>query len=131
MGTSKNSFLLRTAAIYVSGVVRPKCVLDIALAMPVAILTFRLAGENFARSRNKSNFLRLLNIIAHRAVKTKFCLFIPGDLLIIFPLKEFTKLALFGFVFIFNHRLFANIGFELALIGFELGLFFCGIVVFR
>jgi hypothetical protein len=29
------------------------------LAMPAAILTFRLAGENFARSRNKSNFLKL------------------------------------------------------------------------
>jgi hypothetical protein len=56
MGTSNNSFLLRTAAISAGGVVRPKFVLDIALAMPAAILTFRLAGENFARSRNKSNF---------------------------------------------------------------------------
>jgi hypothetical protein len=56
LGTSKNSFLLRTAAISASGVVRPKFVLDIALAMPAAILTFRLAGENFARSRIKSNF---------------------------------------------------------------------------
>jgi hypothetical protein len=55
-GTSKNSFLLQTAAISTSGVVRTKFVLDIALAMPVANLTFRLAGENFARSRNKSNF---------------------------------------------------------------------------
>ena len=55
-GASKNSFLLRTAAIFTSGVVMPKFVLDIALAMPAAILTFRLAGENFARSRNKSNF---------------------------------------------------------------------------
>ena len=56
MGTSKNSFLLRTAAISTDGVVRPKFVLDIALAMPAAILTFRLDGENFARSRDKSNF---------------------------------------------------------------------------
>jgi hypothetical protein len=56
MGTSKNSFLLRTAAISSVGVVRPKCVLDIALAMPAAILTFRLDGENFARSRNESSF---------------------------------------------------------------------------
>jgi len=56
MGTYKNSFLLRTAATSAGGVVRPNCVLDIALAMPVAILTFRLAGENFARSRDKSNF---------------------------------------------------------------------------
>jgi len=56
MGTYKNSFLLRTAAISSGGVVRPKFVLDIALAMPAAILTFRLAGEDFARSRNKSNF---------------------------------------------------------------------------
>jgi hypothetical protein len=56
MGTPKNSFLLRTAAISTGGVVRPKCVLDIALAMPAAILTFRLVGENFARSRDKSNF---------------------------------------------------------------------------
>ena len=56
MGTSNNSFLLRTAAISSSGVVRPKFVLDIALAMPAAILTFRLAGGNFARSRDKSNF---------------------------------------------------------------------------
>jgi hypothetical protein len=56
MGTSKNSFLLRTAAISAGGVVRPKCVLDIALAMPAAILTFRQSRENFARSRNKSNF---------------------------------------------------------------------------
>jgi hypothetical protein len=56
MGTSKNSFLLRTAAISSCGVVRPKFVLYIALAMPAAISTFRLAGENFARSRNKSNF---------------------------------------------------------------------------
>jgi hypothetical protein len=55
-GTSKNSFLLRTAAISAGGVVRPKYVLDIALAMTAAILTFRLAGENFARSRDKSNF---------------------------------------------------------------------------
>jgi len=56
MGTSKNSFLLRTAAISSGGVVRPNFVLDIALAMPAVILTFRLAGENFARSRNKNNF---------------------------------------------------------------------------
>jgi hypothetical protein len=56
MGTSKNSFLLRTAAISTSGVVRSKCVFDIALTMPAAILTFRLAGGNFARSRYKSNF---------------------------------------------------------------------------
>jgi hypothetical protein len=56
MGTSKNSFLLQTAAISTNGVVRPKFVLDIALAMTAAILTFRLAGENFARFRNKSNF---------------------------------------------------------------------------
>ena len=55
MGTYKNSFLLRTAAISADGVVRPNFVLDIALAMPAAILTFRLAGENFARSRHKSN----------------------------------------------------------------------------
>jgi hypothetical protein len=55
-GTSKNSFLLRTAAIFSSGVVRPKFVLEIALAIPAAILTFRLAGEYFARSRDKSNF---------------------------------------------------------------------------
>jgi hypothetical protein len=56
LGTSKNSFLLRTAAISSVGVVRPNFVLDIALAMPAAMLTFRLAGENFARSRDKSNF---------------------------------------------------------------------------
>jgi hypothetical protein len=56
MGTSKNSFLLRTAAISTDGVVGPKFVFDIALAIPAAILTFRLAGENFARSRDKSNF---------------------------------------------------------------------------
>jgi hypothetical protein len=56
MGTSKNSFLLRTATISAGGVVRPNCVLDIALAMPAANLTFRLAGENFSRSRDKSNF---------------------------------------------------------------------------
>ena len=55
-GISKNSFLLRTATISSGGVVRPKFVLDIAMAMPAAILTFRLAGENFARSRDKSNF---------------------------------------------------------------------------
>jgi len=40
-GTSKNSFLLRTAAISAGGVVRPKFILDIALAMPAVILTFR------------------------------------------------------------------------------------------
>ncbi|MBW7992489.1 MAG: hypothetical protein FVQ84_21080 [Planctomycetes bacterium] len=57
-GISKNSFLLRTATISSGGVVRPNFVLDIALAMPAAILTFRLAGENFARSRDKSNFSR-------------------------------------------------------------------------
>ena len=56
METSKNSFLLRMAAISSSGVVRSNYVLDIALAMPAAILTFRLTGENFARSRDKSNF---------------------------------------------------------------------------
>jgi hypothetical protein len=56
MGTSKNSFLLRSAAISSGGVVRPNFVLDIALAMPAANLTFRLARENFARSRDKSNF---------------------------------------------------------------------------
>jgi hypothetical protein len=56
LGTSKNSFLLRTAAISIGGVVRPKFVLDITLAMPAANLTFRLAEENFARSRDKSNF---------------------------------------------------------------------------
>ena len=56
MGTSKNSFLLRTAAISSVGIVRPKFVLDIAMAMPAAILTFRQSRENFARSRNKSNF---------------------------------------------------------------------------
>jgi hypothetical protein len=56
MGTSKNSFLLRTAAISAGGVVRPNCVLDIALAMPAAILTFRQSRENLARSRDKSNF---------------------------------------------------------------------------
>jgi hypothetical protein len=56
MGTSKNSFLLRTAAISAGSVIRPKFVLDIVLVMPAAILTFRLAGENFARSRDKSNF---------------------------------------------------------------------------
>jgi hypothetical protein len=44
------------ATISSDGVVRPKFVLDIALAMPVAILTFRLAGEDFAHSRDKSNF---------------------------------------------------------------------------
>jgi len=55
-GTSKNSFLLRRAAIATVGVVKPKFILDIALAMPVAILTFRLDGENFARSRDKSNY---------------------------------------------------------------------------
>jgi len=53
----KYSFLLRTAAISSDDVVRPNFVLDIALAMPAAILTFRLTGENFARSRDKSNFL--------------------------------------------------------------------------
>jgi hypothetical protein len=56
MGTSKNSFLLRTAAISSGGVVRSNFVLDIALAMPAAILTFRQSRENFARSRDKSNF---------------------------------------------------------------------------
>jgi hypothetical protein len=56
MGTSKNSFLLRTAAIFSSGVVRPKFVLDVAMATPAAILAFRLAGKNFAHSRDKSNF---------------------------------------------------------------------------
>jgi hypothetical protein len=56
MGTSKNPFLLRTAAIFSSGVVRPKPVLNVAMATPAAILTFRLAGKNFARSRDKSNF---------------------------------------------------------------------------
>ena len=56
MGTSNNSFLLRTAAIFTGGVVRPKPVLDVALATPAAILDFRLAGKNFARSRDKSNF---------------------------------------------------------------------------
>jgi len=56
MRTSKNSFLLRTAAISSGGVVRPKFVLGKLSAMPAAILTFRLAGENFARSRDKSNF---------------------------------------------------------------------------
>ena len=56
MGTSENSFLLRTAAIFSGGVVRPKFVLDVALATPAAILTFRLVGKNFARSRDKSNF---------------------------------------------------------------------------
>jgi hypothetical protein len=55
-GTSKNSFLLRTAAISSGGVARPIFVLDIALAIPAAILTFRFAGEYFARSRDKSNF---------------------------------------------------------------------------
>jgi len=55
-GASKNSFLLRTAAISSGGVVRPNFVLDIALAMPAAILTFRQSRENFARSRDKSNF---------------------------------------------------------------------------
>jgi hypothetical protein len=56
MGTSKNSFLLRTATIPSGGVVRPNSVLEIALAIPAANLTFRLAGENFARSHYKSNF---------------------------------------------------------------------------
>jgi hypothetical protein len=56
MGTSKNSFLLRTAALSSDDVVRPKFVLDVALATTAAILTFRLVGENFARSRDKSNF---------------------------------------------------------------------------
>ena len=56
MGTSKNSFLLRTATISTGGVVRPNFVLDIALAMPAAILTFRQSRENLARSRDKSNF---------------------------------------------------------------------------
>ena len=56
MGISKNSFLLLTAAIFSGGVVRPKSVLDVALATPVAILPLGLAGENFARSRDKSNF---------------------------------------------------------------------------
>jgi hypothetical protein len=32
-----------------------KSLLDTALTMPEAILTFRLAGENFARSRDKTN----------------------------------------------------------------------------
>jgi hypothetical protein len=31
MGTSKNSFLLRTAAIFIDGVVRPKFFLEIAI----------------------------------------------------------------------------------------------------
>jgi hypothetical protein len=57
MGTSKNSFLLRTAAIFSGGVVRSNFVLDIALAMPAAILTFRQSREFFARSRDKSNYL--------------------------------------------------------------------------
>jgi hypothetical protein len=54
--TSKNSFLLRTATIFSGGVVRPKLVFDVASATPAAILPFRLAGKNFARSRDKSNF---------------------------------------------------------------------------
>jgi len=43
----KNSFLLRTAAISSGGVVRTKFVLDIALAVPAAILTFRQSRGKF------------------------------------------------------------------------------------
>jgi hypothetical protein len=56
LGTSKNSFLLRTAAIFSGGVIRTKLALDVALATPAAILPFCLAGKNFARSHDKSNF---------------------------------------------------------------------------
>jgi hypothetical protein len=59
MGTSENSFLLRTAAISSRSVVGSKFVLDVALATTTAILNLRLARENFAHSRNKSNFQRL------------------------------------------------------------------------
>ena len=57
-GTSKNSFLLRTAAISSRYVVGSKFVLDVALATTAAILNLRLAREIFARSRDKSNFWR-------------------------------------------------------------------------
>ena len=56
MGTSKNSFLLRTAAISSRCVVGSKFVLDVALATTAAILNLRLARENFARSRDESSF---------------------------------------------------------------------------
>ena len=54
--TSKNSFLLRTAAISSCDVVGSKRVLDVALATPAAILNLRLARENFARSHDESSF---------------------------------------------------------------------------
>jgi hypothetical protein len=47
MGTSENSFLLRTAAIFSGGVVRPKFVLDVALATPAAILPLGLCRKKF------------------------------------------------------------------------------------
>ena len=56
LGTSKNSFLLRTAAIFSGGVVRSKLVLDPGAPGPAAILPLGLAGKNFACSHNKSNF---------------------------------------------------------------------------
>jgi hypothetical protein len=55
-GTSKNSFLLRTAAISSRYVVGSKFVLDVALATTAAILNLRLARETFAPSRDESNF---------------------------------------------------------------------------
>jgi len=60
-GTSKNSFLLRTAAISSRCVVGIKFVLDVAFATPAAILNLRLVRENISRSRDKSNFRSTLS----------------------------------------------------------------------
>jgi len=57
MGTSKNSFLLRTAAISTCGVVRPNFVLDADLAMPAAILTFRQSRRKFRTFSKQKQFL--------------------------------------------------------------------------
>ncbi len=57
-GPQKTHFYCERLQSPEGGVVRPNFVLDIALAMPAAILTFRQSGENFARSRDKSNFPR-------------------------------------------------------------------------
>jgi hypothetical protein len=47
------------AAISSRCVVGSKFVLDVALTTPAAILKLRLAKEDFARFRDKSNFYRL------------------------------------------------------------------------
>jgi hypothetical protein len=56
MGTSKNSFLPRTSAIFSPCVVDSKFVLDVALATIAANLNLSLARETFAHSGDKSNF---------------------------------------------------------------------------